>query len=156
MSISQNSADRIVEEDVEHADPDQGHREEATGPGRGDRGGHPVLRACPDEPAQDPAAVEREGRDEVEEEQEQVDGGDPLDDDDHQRRRVDGARTARLAAMNTAVITSVIAGPIAATSISVLPVIQSPLIWATPPKSQSLMPSTAMPRRRASSAWPSS
>jgi hypothetical protein len=50
------------------------------------------------------------------------------------------------AATNTPTSRKDTAGPIAATSISVLPVTQSPLIWATPPNSQSLMPSTVRPR----------
>ena len=68
------------------------------------------------------------------------------------RRGAPTTAESHVAAMHTAVMTSVTAGPIAATSISVLPVIQSPFIWATPPKSQSRMPSTAMPRRLARSA----
>ena len=142
MSISQSAADRVEEEEVEDAEADQHDGEEAAGSRSRDGGRHPVLRPHPEEAAKDPAAVERERRDQVEDEQEQVDGREPLGDDDHQRRGAELSEDQDAADEDADDARSVTAGPIAATSISVLPVIQSPLIWATPPKSQSLMPST--------------
>ena len=114
-------------------------REEATDARCRDGGGRPVLGPAPEEAAKDAAAVEGKRRDEIEHEQEHVHDRQPLGDDDHEGRCADLQKQPGRADEDGGQCCR--HGRSDRSDEHLRPAVcQSPLIWATPPNSQSLMP----------------
>ena len=149
------AGDEEVGEDAAEVGGEAGGRGAIAGPPPGDR-------------ADDPAAVHRERRQQVEDEHEGVDRGQPGD----RGQRAGGAGVAfehaspcgtrpeppiaRPTRPRTTTIASVTTGPPIATLNSVEGLSDSRSIWATPPKIQSWMLVIPIPLRIATKAWPSS
>src|ERR1700680_1413933 len=86
------AADRIEKEQADDPQADQGNGEDATAPRCDHRRCQAVVGSGPDEAAQDSPAVERERGNEIEDEKQDVEGGQVLGDEDDDVRRPDGRK----------------------------------------------------------------